>query len=133
MITRDDVPFHVSVLMGDRPVRWAPPELRRGDYDGRECTLEVFLADAREQLGLLEAIGEDDWAKIEAAAGGPVVYIFHTTKESQERYAAFLLGFDEGQPVDAKPAATNDEYRRRYVDKAAGQATPHREELHDAA
>ncbi len=83
MITRDDVPFYVSVLMGDRPVRWAPPELRRGDYDGRECTLEVFLADAREQLGLLEAIGEDDWAKIEAAAGGPVVYIFHT-----ERYAA---------------------------------------------
>lgn len=87
---REDVPFYVSRLMGDRPVRWAPPELRRGDYDGRERTLEVFLADAAEQLALLEAIGEEGWAKLEAAAGGAIVYIFHTKKESRERHAAFL-------------------------------------------
>lgn len=88
----EDVPQAVSKRMGGRPVRWAPAEQLIGDYDGRERTLEVFLADAKEQLGLRAAI-EDIWTDLRQAAGGPIVLIFHTTKESQRLHAAFLREF----------------------------------------
>ncbi len=91
---RADVPLFVSKVMGGRPTRWATQEnLAYGDYDGRAQTLEVFLADARDQLALLGAIDEVKWAEIEAAAGGPIVYLFHTAKESRARYADFLHEF----------------------------------------
>jgi hypothetical protein len=132
MMSRADVPFFVSKLMGGRPTRWAPQDLACGDYDGRGQTLEVFLADARDQLALLGAIDEAKWAELEAAAGGPIVYLFHTTKESHARYADFLREFDEGLPVDAKPAAAPRPLFR-YVDRAEGRATPHRQLLQGAA
>jgi hypothetical protein len=83
--------------MGDRPVRWAA---LAGDYDGRDRTLEVFNADATAQLGLLEAIADEEPALAEAA-GGPIVIVFHTTKATASRYAAFLREFEGVQPLSS--------------------------------
>ena len=81
--------------MGGRPVRWAASERLVGDYDGRERTLEVFLADARDQLSLRTAI-EDLRSEVTVAAGGPIILIFHTTKESHRLYADFLARREAG-------------------------------------
>lgn len=86
MLDRDSVVERVSTLLGDRPVRWSE---MAGDYDGSECTLEVFEADAGEQRGLLRAL-RPVRAELEAAAGGPLVLVFHTRAESRRLYADVL-------------------------------------------
>ncbi len=84
-MTRDDVPDVVSGLLGGRPVRWASPELACGDYDGRERTLDVFLADPAEQLPLLRIV-RPIRRELEVAAGGPIIMIFHTPSETRRLY-----------------------------------------------
>lgn len=79
-------------------MRWTPKERLVGDYDGRERTLEVFNANARDQLQLrtrLRPIRE----AIESACGGSLVIIFHSEEQSASRYADFLREFGES----AKP------------------------------
>jgi hypothetical protein len=77
----------VRALLDGRPVRWAPS--RSGDYDGRERTLEVFNADAHEHLELIRRL-RPIRAELAATAGGPVVFVFHTRKESARLYADFV-------------------------------------------
>ena len=89
---REDVPYLVSRLMGGRPARWAPVERTLGDYDGRERTLEVFNAAPKDQLGLLAAL-RSERANLKGAAGGAIVFIFHTEEESARLYAEFVGGF----------------------------------------
>jgi hypothetical protein len=60
-----------------------------GDYDGRERTLEVFNADAKEQSELLRRL-RPMRAVLETTAGGPVVLVFHTRKESARLYSDFV-------------------------------------------
>ena len=67
-----------------RPVAWAGPRAV-GDYDGRERTLDVFNADARDQLGLLTRF-RGLRPEIEAALGGPIIVLFHTTTETMRLY-----------------------------------------------
>jgi hypothetical protein len=68
-----------------RPVAWAG--LRAvGDYDGRERTLDVFNADARDQLDLLTRF-RGLRSEIEAALGGSIIVLFHTTTETTRLYA----------------------------------------------
>ncbi len=86
---RADVPLAVSKLMGNRPVRWAPPEKMVFDYDGRERTLQVFNAAAKDQLELLKAL-RPIRAELQKAAGGPLVIIFHSPEQSESRYGDFL-------------------------------------------
>jgi len=74
----------VSHRLEGRPVRWAPRERLVGDYDGRERTLQVFNADAADQRRLLEEIHR---------IASDVVVIFHSVRQSQERYADFLEQF----------------------------------------
>jgi hypothetical protein len=73
-VTRDEIPKVVSHLLEDRPVRWAVGVV--GDYDGRERTLEVFEAKAADQLDLLRSL-RPVRSEIQAAAGGPIVIVFH--------------------------------------------------------
>lgn len=81
----------VSALLDGRPVRWAVTQF--GDYDGRERTLEVFNADAKEQLDLLRRLRP--WrVELEATAGGPVVLVFHTRKESARLYSDFVENWE---------------------------------------
>jgi len=71
-------------IMDGRPVRWAEARNLIGDYDGRERTLEVFNADAKDQRQLLRRlrpVRED----LERAAGGPTIIIFHTSAEGVYR------------------------------------------------
>ncbi len=91
-MTRTEVPYVVSKLMGDRPARWAPAALRLGDYEGRERTLEVFNAEPKDHLALRKALRPVRSA-IQEAAGGPVVFIFHTERESAKRYGQFVQEF----------------------------------------
>lgn len=83
---REDIPFAVSRLIGNRPVRWAKSV---GDYDGRERTLQVFNADVSDRRALDEAI-DSCRSLFELAADGPFVIIFYSTSQSAERYADFI-------------------------------------------
>ncbi|MGE0324396.1 MAG: hypothetical protein AB7K71_06190 [Polyangiaceae bacterium] len=89
MKTREQWAAELPAVFGNRPVRWAPPELTFGDYEGRTRTLEVFNADAREQLGLLKAL-RPFRTELEGDVGGTVIVIFHTRKESQRLYSDFI-------------------------------------------
>jgi hypothetical protein len=95
---RSEVPALVSTLVALRPVRWAPHELAVGDYDGRERTLEIFNAAAPDQLKLLRELRAVR-AELAQAAGGPVVFIFHTPQESQRLYTEFLAKYP---PIEAE-------------------------------
>lgn len=85
-MTRAEVPLAVSRLIGGRPVRWFEPVFK---YDGCDRTLQVFNADAKDQLGLLRVI-EGARARLEPAAGGLIIVIFHSVKQSAERHAEFV-------------------------------------------
>jgi hypothetical protein len=95
MTTRQDLLPGISAVFEGRPVRWAEPHAL-GDYDGRDRTLEVFNADAREQLGLLTRF-RPLRPDVEAVAGGPVIVIFHTTRETARLYADVIA-----QTVEAR-------------------------------
>jgi hypothetical protein len=89
MMNRDDIAKQVSMLLGDRPVRWLPRERLLVDFDGSSRTLEVFNADPGEQRALLRVL-RPHRAALETAASGPIVVIFHTTSETQRLYGEFL-------------------------------------------
>lgn len=97
---RELVPLVVSGIIDGRPVRWAPPKRLVGDYDGRDRTLQVFNADPRDQRQLLDAI-DAQRGPLEEAAGGPLVIIFHSVKQSAERYSEFVKYFLYPRTVDA--------------------------------
>jgi hypothetical protein len=119
---REVVPLVVSGIVDGRPVRWAPAERLVGDYDGRERTLQVFNADACDQRRLRDAIDERR-VPIEEAAGGPLVIIFHSRKQSVERYADFVKNYWYPRVVDApRELAPSLE---EYVDSDE-DAGPHR-------
>ncbi|HEY3356164.1 MAG TPA: hypothetical protein VGQ83_23130 [Polyangia bacterium] len=84
----------VARLLEGRPVRWASPA-PAGDYEGRERTLEVFLADAAEQRPLLRLL-RPLRPKLEAAAGGPIIVVFHTWAETFRLYPEVVSTFPTG-------------------------------------
>jgi hypothetical protein len=93
---RERILPRVSRLL-DRPARWASTAV--GDYEGRERTLEVFDADAPDQLALrrlLRPIRDE----LHAAAGGAVIVIFHTRAESERLYGELLRAWRSEQPAD---------------------------------
>jgi hypothetical protein len=85
---REDVPFAVSRLIDNRPVRWATRVLQ-GAYDGWNRTLQVFNANAKDQHGLHERIDRCR-SLLETAAGGPLILICHSEHQSKEVDADFL-------------------------------------------
>ncbi|HET7501119.1 MAG TPA: hypothetical protein VFK02_08955 [Kofleriaceae bacterium] len=80
MTVRDQWLPRLRRAFDGRPVAWAGGRVI-GDYDGRERTLDVFDADARDQLDLLTRFRALR-SEIEAALGGPIIVLFHTTKET---------------------------------------------------
>jgi hypothetical protein len=89
----------VSRLLDDRPVRWMPAERAIGDFDGCSRALEVFNADPGEQRALLRRLRQDR-PRIEEAAGGPVLVIFHTSSETRRLYPDVVASSD---PARAEP------------------------------
>jgi hypothetical protein len=86
-MTSGELAMRISDALSGRPVRWAKNVV--GDYDGRDRTLEVFNADAREQRDLLRRLRPLQ-AEMAATAGGPVIVIFHTRDESARLYSDFI-------------------------------------------
>jgi hypothetical protein len=86
-ITRDSAVHVVSELLGGRPARWLTAPV--ADYDGHERTLEVFDADAGEQLELLRRL-RTVRPELSAAVGGPLVVVFHTRAESARLHGDLL-------------------------------------------
>jgi len=99
---REDVPLAVSRLMGDRPVRWAKAGTFIPAYDGHDRTLEVFNAEAKDQLDLVKSMRSKKKA-LEAAAEGPLTIIFHSVKPSAEKHGDFLLEFGARARVPGVP------------------------------
>src|SRR5262249_13993830 len=94
-MTREDLLPVIIAAFGGRPVRWAEAQAL-GDYDGRERTLEVFYADARDQLDLLARFRKVR-PEVEQVAGGAVIVIFHTSKETTRLYAGVMQQYAEDQ------------------------------------
>ena len=82
-MTRDEWLPRLRDVFGGRTVCWATPVFR---YDGRERTLSVFNADASDHRELLRQF-RDVRSEVEAAVGGPVIVLFHTTKETVRLYS----------------------------------------------
>ena len=102
-LARDDVPEEVSRALGGLPVRWAPANAAAGDYDGRDRTLEVFLADAAEQREIL-GILRPERPRLEAAAGGAIIIVFHTRAETRRLYPEMdvAMAMLKGVRIDVK-------------------------------
>jgi hypothetical protein len=113
---RDDIARRVARLVG-RPARWATGANTVGDYDGRERTLDVFLADGPEQRGLLRLL-RPLVPDLERAAGGPVVVVFHTRAETARLYpqvvspavlrGARVAASTEGHALRVEPVPVDD-------------------------
>ena len=86
-----------------------------GNYDGHDRTLQVFNADASDELRLLEHL-EPYLPLLEQAAGGPLVVILLSAKQSL-RHADYVRPFKSelsvrriSPKVDA--AARNHHFQR---------------------
>jgi len=84
MMARDEWLPRLRDVFGGRPVAWADSRAV-GDYDGRERALDVFNAEARDQLELLTRF-RPLRPEIEAVLGGPIIVLFHTTAETTRLY-----------------------------------------------
>jgi hypothetical protein len=121
---RESWPKRIRDVMDGRPVRWADAPNLVGDYDGRERTLEVFDADAKDQRLLLRRL-RPIREELEQAAGGPVLVIFHTSLESARLYGDFVRAAlraeatddvatcDYDLPDDVPPLAMDVELKER--------------------
>lgn len=100
----NDISQTISALINNRPVRWADYTI--GGYDGHEQTLEVFDADATEQLTLLRKIRQ---------VNASLIVIFHTRSESKRLYNDFLQAWNN---------------RKRWTDQKVeiGESKLHRKE-----
>ena len=112
---RSAIPFFIARMIEWRPVRWASTA---GDYDGRDRTIEVFDADASDQRRLLVLIRKST-RHLEEAIGGPLVVIFHSVKQTAERYNDFVSAFPRPR-IDPLPVS-----RGQYVD-GSNENGPHR-------
>jgi hypothetical protein len=99
-MTIEDVPAVVAQLLR-RPARWAPEQALLGEYDGHERTLQVFNTELRDQLRLLEELEQyRPW--LERSAGGPIVAMFFSVKQSL-RHAEFVSSFSLEPPIRRVP------------------------------
>lgn len=69
-----------------RPVRWADELTTLGDFDGRDCTLEVFDVPAEEEWELFRSL-RTLRRRAAAELGRALTLIFHTPEETTRLYA----------------------------------------------
>lgn len=95
-MSSEDVPA-IFAQLWRRPARWAPEESLLGGFDGSARTLQVFNVELDEQFELLEQL-EHHRPWLERAAGGPILVMFFTTKQSL-RHSSFVGAFKLEPPV----------------------------------
>ncbi len=74
----------------DHPIYWTSDRTTRGDFDGRQCALEIFDVPGVEQLAFLRALRAER-REAEAMLGEPLVVIFHTPQATRAHYT-WVLG-----------------------------------------
>jgi hypothetical protein len=124
MMVREDVPRVVQQLVG-RPARWATPRLSLGSYDGCERTLEIFDAEGNEQLGLLRRL-RSTRPDLERAAGGSIVFVFHTPGETRRLYPDVFIA---GRPRPARYADLAAAFTRWLAEDHQGQLSVEPDEI----
>ena len=72
----------MQALAGKYPVRWTTC---RGDFSGRETTMDVFNVPVGEQRSLLRQL-RDVRPKLEDLIGSRCQFIFHTPEATKEHY-----------------------------------------------
>ena len=121
-MNRDDVPAIVAQLLR-RPTRLASEQALAGDYDGDERTLQVFDTELGDQLRLLEQLEQyRPW--LERFAGGPIVVVFFSVKQSV-RHADFVSSFTFEPPLRRMPRHAVPPLGANWVD-TDNDSGPHR-------
>lgn len=76
----------VKASVGGRPVRWTDDRTCRGDFEGREWTLELFDIPREEQRQLHRGFSELR-KRFWQATGHSLTFIFHTPEATERHYA----------------------------------------------
>ena len=82
---RERIMHLLSATVRGRPVRWLDERTSRGDFDGRERTVEVFDVAAAEQRDFLHGLATVR-ARLDLIAGGRVTILLHTPEETSRLY-----------------------------------------------
>ena len=75
-------------------VRWTDEHTSRGDFDGRDCTIEIFNVptaeqrDVRRRLRSIRSVAEQ-------LSGRPVMLIFHTPEATVKHYRHIVEGLSK--------------------------------------
>lgn len=72
------------------PIHWTSDRTTRGDFDGRDSSLEIFDVPGQQQLAFLRGLREER-RQAEALLGQPLVLIFHTPEATRAHYP-WVLG-----------------------------------------
>lgn len=86
MSLREAIRLRFVAATGGRPVEWSDDRTSRGDFDGREWTLEVFDVPAVEERSLHRSL----WPLREEVRKKHRLHlalIFHTPEATEKRYA----------------------------------------------
>ena len=71
-------------------IRWTDDRTSRGDFDGRERSIEIFDVPVSQQRALHRRLS-DVRKKAAEILGGPVVVLFHSPAETRRHYR-WILG-----------------------------------------
>lgn len=79
-------------------VRWTDEHTSRGDFDGRECAIEIFNVPSAEQRDVRRRLRSMRSAA-EQLAGRPVMLIFHTPEATVKHYRHIVEGLSKIENV----------------------------------
>lgn len=121
-MSSEDIPA-IFAQLWRRPARWALDESLLGGFEGSARTLQVFNVELDEQFQLLEQLERyRPW--LERVAGGPILVMFFTTKQSL-RHAKFVSSFKLELPIRRAQERVSVPVAGDCIDTGAG-AGPHR-------
>lgn len=75
-------------------VRWTDEHTSRGDFDGRDCAIEIFNVPTAEQRDVRRRI-RSMRSVAEQLSGGPVMLIFHTPEATVKHYRHIVEGLSK--------------------------------------
>ena len=88
---RENVLALLRTELPDYLVRWADAKTTRGDFDGRDATLDVFNVPADRQRDVRRRI-RAPLAASRALLGQPIVVVFHTPEATAKYHADVVHG-----------------------------------------
>ncbi len=86
MIDRTELLSRFSIMLDGIPVRWTDETITRGDFDGRDWTVDVFDVPASEQRAAVARL----WPlrkSVRREHGVDLTFVFHTPEATTAHYA----------------------------------------------